>query len=438
MSEERVRRLMFNAVTAIKSGEKKLARNYLERVFYSARDHNTLADAWFFLSEIEENEAEKRKALEEALSYRMTHARARRSLAVLDGRLKADEIIDPDAVPAPLTGDRSTNAERFMCPNCGARMSFAPDGQTLTCDFCASGEAVSGTNNIAEEKDFFSTMATLRGHSKPVARKVFHCNGCGAEFLLPPNDISESCAYCASPHVVSHEETRELLDPDAIIPHAFDQRRAARLLVEWVQEYQFTPQGRVLPPRGFYLPVWTFDFAGFISYSGQRYETEHNGFQEQMVMITEKGEYPVYIDDLVIPANHQYKKNILKLIESYNLRDAKPYDARYLVNWAAEAYEIALGDASLEARSQAYKGYKEKVRRQFSNLSNLNTSSANLAIDSYKLLMLPIWMTSYPFDGQDHLVIINGETGVVQGELPKSVRKSKPGGGIMGWLNDNF
>ena len=63
MSAERVRRLMFSAVTAMKSGENDLAKKYLERVFYTARDHDTLADAWFYLSEVSEDKGEKRKAL---------------------------------------------------------------------------------------------------------------------------------------------------------------------------------------------------------------------------------------------------------------------------------------------------------------------------------------------------------------------------------------
>lgn len=443
MSERRARSLIYNAVTALKSGEKNLAKKYLERALYHARDHDMLADAWFYLSEATDDKVEKRKCLEEALSYRMTHARARRALAILDGRLKADEVINPDALPAPPIGDETADAERFMCPNCGARMSFAPDGQSLVCDYCNSGESVDESGDTAEEKDFFSTMATLRGHSKPAARKVFHCAGCGAEFILPANDISENCAYCNSPHVVSHQATRELLDPDAIIPHAFDQREAAKKLVAWVQEHRFTPQRRVLPPRGFYLPVWTFDFAGFISYRGQRYEERQRGFQEEQVLVTEKGEYPVYIDDLVIPASHDYKQQISTIVESYNVREAKPYDSRYLSAWAAEAYDIALGDASLEARRIAYEHYKKKVRYSFNHLMNLTTSSANLAIDSYKLLMLPLWITSYLFDEEEYLVLINGETGVVRGELPKKIarKKKKEAGknnGLFNWLDDLF
>jgi hypothetical protein len=427
---------MHTAITALKSGEKNLARNYLERLLTASGDYDTMADAWFYLSEASDDPLEKRKALENALSYRMTHPRARRALAILDGKLKEDEVIDPDAMPAPDTNDREADADRFTCPNCGGKMVFSPDGQSLVCEYCTSGGRIASASEATEEQDFFTAMATLRGHSKPVAQQIFHCQGCGADFLLPPDSLSASCAYCASPHVISLEETRELLDPDAIIPVAFGQRQATHLLIKWVQEQGFTPQGKVLPPRGVYLPVWTFDIGGGIRYSGQRYEEEDIGFQRRTVVKTERGEYPVYIDDLLIPASRAQKSYLLRVMDTYRLREAKPYDARYLSSWPASAYDFSLADASLEARSLAYKQYQKRVRADFSHLENLHMASDRLAIDSYKLLLLPVWMTSYPFGEQDYSVLINGQTGQVIGETPKHKAAGKSANKLRGWLDD--
>ena len=49
--------------------------------------------------------------------------------------------------------------------------------------------------------------------------------------------------------------------------------------------------------------------------------------------------------------------------------------------------------------------------------------------------MLPVWMTTYTYGEKDYLVLINGENGIVQGELPINA-KPKSNGGIMGWFND--
>ena len=87
-------------------------------------------------------------------------------------------------------------------------MSFAPDGQTLVCNYCTRDQTLGvGT---ADEKDFIVAMATARGHGKPLQEQVFHCNGCSAEFILPPKQISASCVYCDSPHVVSLEKTKDI------------------------------------------------------------------------------------------------------------------------------------------------------------------------------------------------------------------------------------
>ena len=52
------------------------------------------------MSEVVESGDEKRKALENCLAHDLGHARARRALAVLDGILKADQIINPDKLPS--------------------------------------------------------------------------------------------------------------------------------------------------------------------------------------------------------------------------------------------------------------------------------------------------------------------------------------------------
>ena len=223
--------LLRSGIIDAKSGNRESARRYLDRAVYISNDHDVLAEAWFWMSEVLDDKAEKRKALENCLAHNLQHARARRSLAVLDGKLNADEIINPDRLPLAPEGLRLASAERFMCPKCGGRMSFAPDGQSLLCEYCSRNQRFSAAQpGTAREKDFLIAMATARGHGKPLDQQVFHCEGCGCEFILPPNQISSTCVYCGSPHVVNWESEEQLLAPDAIIPHAFDQKRLIKNL----------------------------------------------------------------------------------------------------------------------------------------------------------------------------------------------------------------
>jgi hypothetical protein len=430
--------LLRSGIIDAKAGYKESARRYLDRAVYISNDHDVLAEAWFWMSEVLDEASEKRKALENCLAHNLRHAQARRSLAILDGKLKADEVINPDKLPLAPEGLRLANAERFMCPKCGGRMSFAPDGQSLRCEYCSRNQRFSlAQPGSAHEKDFIIAMATARGHGKPLEQQVFHCEGCGCEFILPPNQISITCVYCGSPHVVNWESEEQLLAPDGIIPHAFDQKRAIQVLVEWVKTNKIKPEKQVDLPRGVYLPLWTFDLGGGIDYVGETpgaAEIELGDRQQRKTRVSDC--YPVQINDLPIPAARKLSSVFLRLIPTFELKGIKPYDPRYLASWPAEVYDIPMAEASLDARSQGYLLYKHDLPNLLMSMDLISTSSAKLTVESFRLNLLPIWVTEIPFDGRQHLILTNGQNGIIESDFPEKSSRSKKSGGLMEYLSD--
>jgi hypothetical protein len=440
MQEEYSKELLRSGIIEAKASSRESARRYLDRAIYMSGSHDLLAEAWFWMSEITAEPVEKRKALENCLAHEMRHSRARRALAILDGKLKADEVVNPDKLPAAGSETRKSDADRFMCPKCGGRMSFAPDGQTLVCDYCTRGQVIGSSPQEAEEKDFIVAMATARGHGKPLQEQVFHCNGCGAEFILPPRQISASCAYCASPHVVSLEKAKDLLAPDGIIPHAFNQKRAIKLLIDWVEGNGIHPEKQVELPRGLYLPLWTFDLGGSVDYAYEMIVSEEQamfGRRAEMHAVRMSDSYPVMVNDLPLPASKKPSAVFLRLIDSFDMKSIKPYDPRFLADWPAEIYDVPMADASLDARSQTYKKYKNNLPTLINNANIIHTSSASLTIESFKLNLLPVWMTELPFDGRSHLVLINGQNGTISSDIMENMRKDdEENEGLFGFLAD--
>ena len=435
MSSDYGKELLRSGIIDAKAGHRESARRYLDRAVYMSNDHDVLAEAWYWMSQVVDDAVEKRKALENCLAHDLQHARARRALAVLDGKLKANEIIDPEHLPSAPASLHAANADRFMCPKCGGRMSFAPDGEALVCEYCSRNQKFSVAQpGTANEKDFIIAMATARGHGKPLNQQVFHCEGCGCEFILPPNQISYTCVYCGSPHVVNWESEEELLAPDGIIPHAFDQQRAIKLLVEWVESNQIKPEKKVALPRGVYLPLWSFDLGGVLDYVGEKVddsEIQFNSRHKKMVRV--KDSYPVQVNDLPIPASRKLSAVFMKLIASFELKAVKPYDPRYLANWPAEVYDIPMAEASLDARAQSLSRYKRDLPTLLTPVQLISTSSANMSVESFRLNLLPVWMTELPFGGREHLVLVNGMNGTVKSDLPE---KSKESRGLFEWLGD--
>jgi hypothetical protein len=435
MSSDYGKELLRSGIIEAKAGNRESARRYLDRAAYMSNDHDVLAEAWYWMSQVIDDAVEKRKALENCLAHDLQHARARRSLAVLDGKLKADEIIDPEHLPSAPASLHAANADRFMCPKCGGRMAFAPDGQSLVCEYCSRNQKFSAAQpGTANEKDFIIAMATARGHGKPLNQQVFHCEGCGCEFILPPNQISYTCVYCGSPHVVNWEAEEELLAPDGIIPHAFDQKHAIKLLIEWVEANQIKPEKKVELPRGVYLPLWSFDLGGVLDYVGEKVDDSEIQFNRRNPkMIRVKDSYPVQINDLPIPAARKLSAVFMKLVPTFEMKAVKPYEPGYIVNWPAEVYDIPMAEASLDARAQGLSRYKNDLPTLLAPVQLISTSSANMTVDSFRLNLLPVWMTELPFSGREHLVLINGLNGTVKSDLPE---KSKESRGLFEWLGD--
>lgn len=63
-------------------------------------------------------------------------------------------------------------------------------------------------------------------------------------------------------------------------------------------------------------------------------------------------------------------------------------------------------------------------------LRDLNYSTANLSIMSFKLVLVPVWITEYVLESRTYRVIINGQAGSVYGETASQ--------GILGWLESLF
>jgi hypothetical protein len=344
-------------------------------------------------------------------------------------------VIDPNRQPSKLRRlqtPRPVESRRFVCRLCGGKMTFTPDGQSLTCVYCDRKltlfEAIE-EGAMVEEQDFTIALATARGHSRPVATQALTCKGCGASFIVGPDVLSLTCPYCASAHVVKLGETRELIPPEGIIPFAITQKEASDTLERWLKEKGLRAEAQTSPPEGIYLPVWTFDVGGEVQWRGTTVEREDYG---GLSPATVTGSRPIFFDDVLVPASHTLPARLMKEIECFKLDGLTAYSPEYLADWPAEVYQISVSGASLVARRKAWEKAVQREGPMFSihaqPIQGLSFSSAGMAIVSYKLILLPFWIAHYRYQGNGYSAVINGQTGAIRAERPR--------GGLGKWLAD--
>ncbi len=435
MFDDYGKQLLKSGIIDAKAGDRQSARRYLDRAVYISNDHDVLAEAWFWMSEVLDDPSEKRKALENCLAHDLQHARARRALAILDGKLKADEIIDPDNLPpAPA---------RSAC--CQCRAIHVP--QMRRADELCAGWSVACLRILFPKPEIYCPARNRAGKglsSSPWPLPAdMASRSTSRSSTAKDAAANSSCRPARSPSPVSIAALRMLSTgnrrnsswrPMASSRMPSTRSAPTKFWANGCDPTRSNLRAECEPPRGVYLPLWTFDLGGEIDYVGETVDQDDLQFgRKRPKMVRVNDSYPVQINDLPIPASRKLSAVFLRLIPSFELRGIKPYDPRYLANWPAEVYDIPMAEASLDARVQGLSRYKRDLPGLLDPIKVISTSSAKMTVESFRLNLLPVWVTEIPFGGRQHLVLINGQNGTVASDLPGRKKEEK---GLMDWLGE--
>ncbi|MEZ4590038.1 MAG: hypothetical protein R3D55_02675 [Chloroflexota bacterium] len=415
-----VRELLRQGTAAAKAGDKDEAFHYLSWVLRTDSSEQQQAQAWLWLSEVYEATEDKRHCLEQVLAFDPTHGVARRGLALLDGRLQAKDVINPDQISQTASEEpEPTAAEQFVCPQCAGKLQFLPDGVTLRCGFCGFEQEVgrmaakpkqSQFGEGAFEQDFSTALAQAKGHLAPVQMRTFQCNGCAVEFVLAPEAISLTCPYCDSTYVTETAVAQQIIPPHAVIPFRIAHEQAEKAIRGWLKEVG-VERPRLLPIVGIYLPLWTFDVGGEIRWGGQVKKGDN--------WVPISGNHLTFSDDVRVPASKKLNGDLAQAFAGFDLDGLQAYDSRFLADWPAERHTIPLADASLQARKQTLNELRRNPHKlTLEDVHNLKLGSLGLIVESFKLALVPVWLAHYQVDGEAFEVLVNGQTGVVVGKRP--------------------
>lgn len=431
MSDE-ARDLLVYGIAAAQANSRDEARNYLEWVLRTDADFDQQTEAWYWLSYITDDPKAKRDCLENVLALNPRYPEALRDLALLDGRLKQADMHDPRFPVAPVTPSASpTTAETqaYKCPKCGARMTAQGPGGALVCGFCGYRPGTDGATVGAlpvGEQDWVAAIYAVQGQRWELpTERTFKCASCGASVLLPPSQSSTSCPFCGVPYVTQAVEERELIQPNGVSPFKFGAAEAFAYVAKWLQSLKLpsgasTTQMVQTPPRPMFIPFWTFDIDGEISWKGWEASTEYR----RPVRVAAGGTVPLYYDDILVPGTKSLSSALLSRLK-YDNGLLVPYSPDLLASWPSEIYSTSVADASLVAREFASKSPATQALIQTSvsvagNIQDVQVESPRVRVISYKLVLLPVWFGSYTFQDKNYQVVVNGQSGIVQGDAPQS------------------
>lgn len=420
----------------VRNGRREDAYDALTHVLKTQSTDRERAEAWYWLSHVFRDESERRSCLEHALALNPGNGAARRDLAILDGRIAADEVIDPETVGAGREAKvEAAQVQQHACPRCAGAMGYNAEQQAYHCAFCGLTETVAEYDaREAEgvfgkgkyEQDFMAALVTAQGHLAPINLRVLHCQSCATEFMLSPETLSVTCPYCQSVFVTDAAESSEIIPPHALLPFAVDQGAAEAKMRRWLKQVRLAPT-RIAPLYGVYQPVWTFDVGGEIKWRGVVEENERR--------VPVSGSKLIFFDDVLVPGCRHVTKRQLQNFRAFDLEQIEPYDARYLAQWPAERYTLPLADASLKGRTRVLQTLRKNPRKltnRGGRVSQLQINTQSVIVESFKLLLLPVWIGHYVVNETEFEVTINGQNGVVVAERPSGLFNT-----LRSWLGQS-
>ncbi|MBI2885696.1 MAG: hypothetical protein HYY02_00655 [Chloroflexi bacterium] len=431
--------LLVQGIAWAKEGDKRQARDYLERALLWDPDYDQRAKALLWLAKVSDDPQEKRNFLEGALAINLTNPEARQELAILEGRLTPKEIIDPFRPPGPADaapGPEVAQGQSLVCPNCGSSLSAPPGQTTLACPRCGYQQALStvgGRISSPQPQDFIATALTARGHQWELPHeRVLTCGGCGATFTLPPRRISGACPFCGSNQTAVASKRTQLIQPGGVAAFQFDVLRALAHTRQWLREQRFRPgdldtKATFRRPSPMYIPCWCFTVGGAVDWQGMMPQSAG----DDTVLVPSAGDYPVSAEDVLVSGSRTLPEQLMAaLLVSYDLRALAPYTPDLLAGWPTEVYQVALVEASLTAHQHAFERTKNEASKStlLAGMRDLQFTSANVTVLSFNLLLLPVWSTDYTYQNQHYPVLVNGQTGAAQGEVPRSGWQKALGG----------
>ena len=330
---------------------------------------------------------------------------------------------------------------KFACPACGGEATWNPARQKLVCPFCGTespARVIAGGAIV--EHDLVTALRGIGDEARGwrAERRQVKCQSCNAISVLNPARQAQNCEFCGSAQLVSYEETKPAFRPESILPFKISESDARDRIRAWYGKLWLAPSALARKAltdtvRGISLPYWTFDARGdaeWTAEAGHYYYTtetfEQNGrVQTRQVQHVRwepaAGRFQQAFDDDLVCASVGIHADLLRGVEPFPTGELRPYDAGYVAGWVVERYQIDLIAAAQRSREAMDAKMRALAVREVPGDTYRNLSvRTRYSAQTFKHILAPVWFLSYTYGARAFQCVMNGVTGAVAGEYPKS------------------
>ena len=354
-----------------------------------------------------------------------------------------------------------TQVTNYQCPACTGPLHYSAKSGKLACDYCGSSFDVAEIEALYARKEAEAAAAKQAADAKAEAAqaakaeaaeaaaasggwdtsdlsrdwgaeadglRVYSCPSCGAELICDQSTAATACPYCGNPAIVPGQFSGALR-PDYILPFRLSKDDAVQALRAHYKGKPFLPKSftsanHIEQIQGVYVPFWLFDGGaeGAASYRASNTNVFETGDYE----ITETRHYHVVragslaFEKIPVDASSKMPDDHMDSIEPFDYAQLRPFSTAYLPGYLADKYDVTIDDSRDRADTRCRETLAQALRDTVIGYGACVTEREDIALRRGKVhyALLPVWMLSTKWRGQDFLFAMNGQTGKLVGDLP--------------------
>ena len=328
----------------------------------------------------------------------------------------------------------------YKCPACTGPLHYAGDSGKLECEYCGSSFAVEEIEALyapkeeaVEETVSANEVVTDEWGEEAENLCVYSCPSCGAELICDNTTVATSCPYCGNPTVIPGV-FQGGLKPEYVIPFKLDKKAAIEALKQFYKgkrllPKEFSNENHIEEIKGVYVPFWLFDgvASADISYHATRVHSHVLG--DEQITTTEhysvRRAGNVNYNMVPVDASSKMPDAHMDSVEPFDYSDMKPFSTAYLAGYMADKYDVTEQESRKRAEIRVANTVEDMVNSTAIGYTTCveNHKSVDVKHEGAKYVLLPVWMLSTRWNGNNYLFAMNGQTGKLIGDLPVSKKR---------------
>lgn len=319
--------------------------------------------------------------------------------------------------------------DSYKCSNCGGYMDFDASSGKLRCLSCKQEEIV---ENYEARYEPFTCQDAANTYQDEEARQYI-CRQCNSVLVTDNRSAISVCPFCGGQTSLGDRLSGECA-PTHVIPFKISRQEAIRAFKKWRHKLPFSPQDfskkhKAKKVTAIYFPVMCYDLRGQGEAIAEALHREKLSTPEDIreeisyYQLYQKNE--LHFHHVPVSNSKNIDDGLLDKLCPYHFSEIEPFSPAHLEAHLTEKNAMAPEEVMATAEKKIEKYMEDYIIQSIKHYEEPSIHEKNFQIrkESSKYVLLPLWLVMYDYHNREYIFAMNGQTGKVACEPPRTWMK---------------